>query len=157
VAGDAGPLFAGAAESPLDPLDPLDSLAPLDAPALSVEVEDALGALDPDPLVSAGLFDVELYRSLYQPPPLRMNPPPREIIRRAVCSWHLGHSVSAASLMDCSNSHSFLQAEQAYSYVGIGETPRNPSFGPVQQVRRATGDKYGRGRHLSRRLPARPT
>src|SRR4029079_15980354 len=63
----------------------------------------------------AGLFEAELYRSEYQPPPLRMNPPPREICRRAVCSWQVGHSVSAAALIDCSASHSWWQEEQAYS------------------------------------------
>jgi hypothetical protein len=44
-----------------------------------------------------------------------MKPVPREIWRRADCWWQEGHSVSAASLMDCSASHSLLQAVQTYS------------------------------------------
>jgi hypothetical protein len=113
----------------LDPLDPdeLDPPAPLDPdeldPPLSLDglsVVDvfSVDALSVDGLLSvevldspsldaaAGLLDAELYRSEYQPLPLRMNPVPREICRRAVCAWQLGHSVMALSLMDCSNSHS---------------------------------------------------
>jgi hypothetical protein len=44
-----------------------------------------------------------------------MNPVPREIWRLAVGCLQVGHSVSGASLMDCSNSHSWPQDEQAYS------------------------------------------
>jgi hypothetical protein len=44
-----------------------------------------------------------------------MKPAPLEICRFAVCWWHFGHSVEGASLIDCSSSHSFAQALQAYS------------------------------------------
>jgi hypothetical protein len=66
VAGDEGPLFAGAADSLLDPV---DALAPPDVPELSVEVDGALwvlGALVPlepllsEPLLSDGLLEAEL-------------------------------------------------------------------------------------------------
>ena len=76
--------------------------------------EDVLELLEPP-----ALLPVEAYRSEYQPPPFRMNPAPREICRRAVAWWQVGHSVSGASLMDCSASHSWAQEEQAYSYVGM--------------------------------------
>ncbi|MFT3776458.1 MAG: hypothetical protein QM820_64785 [Minicystis sp.] len=88
------------------------------------------GLLSDDPL-----FEDELYRSAYQPPPFKMKPVPREICRRAVCWWQLGHSVSAASLMDCSNSHSCWQDEHAYSYVGMGETPPGRSRAPLAPTR----------------------
>jgi hypothetical protein len=76
---------------------------------------------------AAALFELELYRSEYQPPPFRMNPVPREICRRALARWQLGHSVSALSLMDCSASHSWWQTEHAYSYVGIVVLLRSPA------------------------------
>jgi len=60
------------------------------------ELSDLLGDLFPD----------ELYRSAYQPPPLRMKPVPREICRRAVSLWQLGHSLRGSSRIDCSVSHS---------------------------------------------------
>lgn len=71
----------------------------------------------PEPLsdFAGGLFELEAYRSEYQPPPFKMNPVPREICRRAVALLHAGHSESGASLMDCSASHSCAQDVQAYS------------------------------------------
>ena len=104
AAGEA----AGAAAGVLDPLSPVLPLAAL-LLVLPLLLPPSLLVLLP------GLFDVDEYRSEYQPPPLRMKPVPREICRRAVCSLQRGHSVSAASFMDCSNSHSFRQDEQTYS------------------------------------------
>jgi hypothetical protein len=54
------------------------------------------------------LFPLELYKSEYQPPPLRMKFPP-EICRFAVFSWHLGHSSSAGAEIRCSASQAFPQ------------------------------------------------
>ena len=65
--------------------------------------------------LAADLFPEELYRSAYQPPPFRMNPVPREICRRAVSLWQLGHSLRGSSRIDCSVSHSCVQDVQAYS------------------------------------------
>jgi hypothetical protein len=56
-----------------------------------------------------------LYRSAYQPPPLRMKPAPPETWRLAEACLQLGHSVSGAALMDCSASQAWPQAVQAYS------------------------------------------
>jgi hypothetical protein len=78
---------------------------------LSVELVDAL-SLEVSALFLAPLL---LYRSAYQPPPLRMNPAPPETWRLAVAWWQCGHSVSADALMDCSASQAWPQAVQAYS------------------------------------------
>jgi hypothetical protein len=102
---------AGAAAGVLDLLSPVLPLPSLAAGLLLLPLLLAPSLL----LLLPGLFDVDEYRSEYQPPPLRMKPVPREICRRAVCSLQRGHSVSAASFMDCSNSHSFRQDEQTYS------------------------------------------
>jgi len=111
AAGEA----AGAAAGALDPLSPALPVLPL-LPLAGVLLPLLLSlSLLPLLLLLPGLFDVDEYRSEYQPPPLRMKPVPREICRRAVCSLQRGHSVSAASFMDCSNSHSFRQDEQTYS------------------------------------------
>jgi hypothetical protein len=75
-----------------------------------LELEDS--ELDEPPDL---LLPLELYRSEYQPPPLRMKPPPREICRLA-CAWlHLGQSVRGAAVIDCWASHWWPQAWQMYS------------------------------------------
>jgi len=87
---------------------------------LVVDVDSVLGLLS---LELAALLSVELllapplllYRSAYQPPPLRMKPAPPETWRLAVAWWQLGHSVSGAALIDCSASQAWPQAVQAYS------------------------------------------
>ena len=56
-----------------------------------------------------------LYRSAYQPPPLRMKPAPPDTWRLAVACLQFGHSVSGAALMDCSASQAWPQSVQAYS------------------------------------------
>lgn len=73
-------------------------------------VELALVPPEPPPLLP-----VLEYKSEYQPPPLRMNPVPREIWRLAVWFLHFGHSLIGSSLMDCSSSNSLPQELQAYS------------------------------------------
>ncbi len=100
----AGAGAGAAAAGALAPLSPLLPFAAGLLPLLPLSL-----------LLPLGLFDVDEYRSEYQPPPFRMKPVPREICRRAVCSLQRGHSVSAVSFMDCSNSHSFRQDEQTYS------------------------------------------
>ena len=87
-----------------------DALVEVDAglEELSVELEELLSPpLLPPPLL--------LYRSAYQPPPLRMKPAPPETWRLAVAWWQWGHSLSGAALMDCSASQAWPQAVQAYS------------------------------------------
>jgi hypothetical protein len=42
----------------------------------------------------------ELYRSAYQPPPLRMKPAPPDTWRLAASALQLGHDFSGASLID---------------------------------------------------------
>lgn len=59
--------------------------------------------------------ELELYRSEYQPPPLRMNPPPREICRLACGSPQLGQSFNGSSEMDCWASQRWPQASHKYS------------------------------------------
>jgi hypothetical protein len=56
-----------------------------------------------------------LYRSAYQPPPLRMKPAPPDTWRFAVACLQFGHSLSGAALMDCSASQAWPQSVQAYS------------------------------------------
>ena len=56
-----------------------------------------------------------LYKSAYQPPPLRMKPAPPDTWRLAVAWWQCGHSVRAAALIDCSASQAWPQAVHAYS------------------------------------------
>lgn len=56
-----------------------------------------------------------LYRSEYQPPPLRMKAPPPEIWRLALLLAHLGQVSRAASVMRCSTSQAWPQEVQAYS------------------------------------------
>jgi hypothetical protein len=63
--------------------------------------------LEPAPLL--------LYRSAYQPPPLRMKPAPPDTWRFAVACLQFGHSLSGAALMDCSASQAWPQSVQAYS------------------------------------------
>jgi hypothetical protein len=87
---------------------------------LSLEVDDEGDvAVEEDELSlepSLFLLPLELlYRSAYQPPPLRMKPAPPETWRLAVAAWHFGHSVRGAALMDCSASQAWPQAVQAYS------------------------------------------
>jgi len=100
----------------LELLDPSDEPELLPLP-LPLEEEPELPPEEPESLDfdEPPLLEDELYRSAYQPPPLSMKPVPPEICRFAVCSWQRGHSVSGASLMDCSVSHSLWQAVQAYS------------------------------------------
>lgn len=52
------------------------------------------------------LFEEELYKSAYQPPPFKIKPVPREICRLAVSSLHFPQALSGGSLIDCSVSHS---------------------------------------------------
>jgi hypothetical protein len=84
-----------------------------------VEVDSVFGllslALDEELSAAAFAPPVLLYRSAYQPPPLRMKPAPPEIWRLAVAWWQWGHSLSGAALMDCSASQPWPQAVQAYS------------------------------------------
>jgi hypothetical protein len=56
-----------------------------------------------------------LYRSAYQPPPLRIKPAPPDTWRFAVACLQFGHSLSGAALMDCSASQAWPQSVQAYS------------------------------------------
>jgi hypothetical protein len=100
--------LAGAAGALVDVSD--DVLVDVDAGlvALSVELEELLSP----PLLAPPLL---LYRSAYQPPPLRMKPAPPDTWRLAVAWWQLGHSLSGAALMDCSASQAWPQAVQAYS------------------------------------------
>lgn len=60
-------------------------------------------------------FFADEYRSLYQPPPLRIKPPPPEICRRAVLLLQLGQVSIGFSVMRCSASQLWSQEEQAYS------------------------------------------
>lgn len=91
--------------------------------ALVVDVEDvsvlALPSLLDDVSLELSLFfappPLLLYRSAYQPPPLRMKPAPPETWRLAVACLQLGHSVSGAALIDCSASQPWPQEVQAYS------------------------------------------
>jgi hypothetical protein len=71
------------------------------------ELSLALSFFAPPPLL--------LYRSAYQPPPLRMKPAPPDTWRFAVACLQFGHSVRGAALMDCSASQAWPQAVQAYS------------------------------------------
>ena len=57
----------------------------------------------------------ELYRSAYQPPPLRMKPAPPETWRLAVSAPHAGQVLSGSALMGCSASQAWEQAVQRYS------------------------------------------
>jgi hypothetical protein len=57
----------------------------------------------------------ELYRSAYQPPPLRMKPAPPETWRLAVSALHAGQVLSGSALMGCSASQAWEQAVQRYS------------------------------------------
>lgn len=47
------------------------------------------------------LAPLELYRSAYQPPPLRMNPPPKEIWRLASALPQEGQSFRGSALIGC--------------------------------------------------------
>jgi hypothetical protein len=74
--------------------------------------------LDVDASLELSLFfapPLLLYRSAYQPPPLRMKPAPPETWRFAVACLQWGHSVSGAALMDCCASQAWPQSVQAYS------------------------------------------
>lgn len=86
---------------------------------VEVVVDSVFGllSLELDEELSAGALapPVLLYRSAYQPPPLRMKPAPPEIWRLALAWWQWGHSVRGAALMDCSASQAWPQAVQAYS------------------------------------------
>lgn len=77
-------------------------------PSELVEEEGAVSAL-----VLAALG--ALYKSEYQPPPLRMKPPPREIWRFARAAPHSGQSLSGASEMDCWASQRCPHASHRYS------------------------------------------
>jgi len=99
-----------------------DSDDVVDVVVVVVEAASAFGlaSLELDELLSLELSELFfapplLYRSAYQPPPLRMKPAPPETWRLAVAWWQCGHSVSAAALMDCSASQAWPQAVQAYS------------------------------------------
>jgi hypothetical protein len=72
LAGAAAGVGAGAAAGVLDPLLSEALLVLLAAPPL---LPLSLLLL----VVLPGLFDVDEYRSEYQPPPFRMKPVPREI------------------------------------------------------------------------------
>jgi hypothetical protein len=61
----------------------------------------------------------EAYRSEYQPPPLRMKFVPPLISRCADDFAHLGQTSVGAAVILCISSHSWPQAAQAYSYVGM--------------------------------------
>jgi hypothetical protein len=92
----------------------------LDELSLEVDVEEGEVDVEEDDELSLepSLFLLPpelLYRSAYQPPPLRMKPAPPETWRLAVAAWHFGHSVRGAALMDCSASQAWPQAVQAYS------------------------------------------
>lgn len=87
----------------------------LGAAAVSVFGFASLGLLSLLELSAPFLAPLLLYRSAYQPPPLRMKPAPPEIWRLAVASWQCGHSVIGAALIDCSASQAWPQAVQAYS------------------------------------------
>jgi hypothetical protein len=112
-------LAAPVLEDPLGVLGVVDVLVVVLAAAsvlglLSVAVDGVLSLelslfFAPPPLL--------LYRSAYQPPPLRMKPAPPDTWRLAVACLQLGHSLRGAALMDCSASQAWPQAVQAYSYV----------------------------------------
>jgi hypothetical protein len=90
----------------------------VDVEDVDVLVELSLELAEVVELLAGSLFLAPpelLYRSAYQPPPLRMKPAPPETWRLALASWHFGHSVSGAALMDCSASQAWPQAVQAYS------------------------------------------
>lgn len=92
-------------------------LAALVVDVAGVSVLALLSLLD-DVSLELSLFfapPLLLYRSAYQPPPLRMNPAPPETWRLAVACLQLGHSVSGAALIDCSASQPWPQEVQAYS------------------------------------------
>jgi len=99
--------FAGAAELDVsvEVLVDVDSVFGLE----SLELDDEASL---EPLLAPPLL---LYRSAYQPPPLRMKPAPPDTWRLAVAWWQLGHSLSGAALMDCSASQAWPQAVHAYS------------------------------------------
>lgn len=78
--------------------------------AVSVFVSDFVSVFDSPALVSeeaavlsppSFLAGAELYRSEYQPPPLRMKPPPREIWRFASALPQSGQSLSGSSEILC--------------------------------------------------------
>jgi hypothetical protein len=97
----------------------VDAVLDVSVEVVEVEVDSVFGLLSLalEAVLSAGALapPVLLYRSAYQPPPLRMKPAPPEIWRLALAWWQLGHSVSGAALMDCSASQAWPQAVQAYS------------------------------------------
>lgn len=78
------------------------------AGVLAAGVELLVELLPPDLLL------LELYRSVYHPPPLRMKLPP-EICRLAVFWLHLGHSSRGAAEMRCSASQPLPQLVHTYS------------------------------------------
>jgi len=90
-----------------------------DEPPLLEELPLLLLPLDPD---EDPEFLGDEYRSAYQPPPFKMNPPPSEICRLAVARLHLGHFLRGSSFIDWVASHSCSQDVQMYSYVGIGDS-----------------------------------
>jgi hypothetical protein len=99
-------------DEPLEPAEaPVEGALVVAAPEAGALAAGVLAVLDD---VSAFLLG-ELYRSEYQPPPLRMKAPPPEIWRLAVFSWHLGQVSSAFSEMRCSTSHWLAHEEQTYS------------------------------------------
>jgi hypothetical protein len=111
-------------EEPLEPLEPLGVddvvLAAVDVSLFAGSVLVLLSlVLGVDASAELSLFfapaPLLLYKSAYQPPPLRMKPAPPEIWRLAVAWWHCGHSVRGAALIDCSASQPWPQAMQAYS------------------------------------------
>ena len=105
---------------PLEP--PPPELPPLEgvdgAAGAAAGAAGALGAAEPllaaPPLEPPALLLLELYKSVYQPPPFRMKLPP-EICRFAVFSWHFGHSSRGAAEMRCSASQPLPQFVHTYS------------------------------------------
>jgi len=76
---------------------------------LSLEVDELTLLLELDELSLLPdslevFFGVLLYRSEYQPPPLRMKPAPPEIWRFALSALHFGQVLRGDALMGCSAS-----------------------------------------------------
>jgi hypothetical protein len=91
----------------LDELELLDDSDELEAVSLLDELE-----LPPPPLLAD---PDELYRSEYQPPPLRMKPLPAETCRFALGLSHSGHVSRGSALIDCTASQWWPQASHTYS------------------------------------------